>query len=141
MLKSTLLEKEPAAGSEKRKHPRFSVDLPIQCYKLGSLVKHDAKAIDVSEGGLLFYFSELLPIGLLLRLKLTLPSWFSLSAIKTVAEVAWTDIQLKEGCEGYRIGVRFLDVSAKDMRRLKKLLLKLSQSTSQRNNNRIAAVI
>jgi hypothetical protein len=43
---------------EKRKHPRFSVDLPVEYYKLGSLVKHDGKAMNASQGGFLLYFSE-----------------------------------------------------------------------------------
>jgi len=41
---------------EKRKHQRFSVDLPVEYYKLGSLVKHDGKAMKASQGGLLLKF-------------------------------------------------------------------------------------
>jgi hypothetical protein len=112
---------------EKRKHPRFSVDLPIEYYKLGSLVKHDGKTMNASQGGLLLYFSEPVQIGQYLRLKLFLSSGSTLSAIETIAEVAWTDIHLDEGWGDYRTGVRFFDPSPEDMSKLKKFLLALSQ--------------
>jgi PilZ domain len=113
-------------NSERRKHPRFSVDLPVEYYKLGTIVKHDGKAMNAGQGGLLLYSSEPLQIGRHLRLKLFLSSGFILRAIETIAEVAWTDIYLDEGGH-YRTGVRFLDTSPKDMNKLKKFLLRLSQ--------------
>ncbi len=117
----------PQNQHEKRKHPRFSVDLPVEYYKLGSLVKHDGKAVNASQGGLLLYFSELLPIGLYLRLKLFLPSGHKRSAIETIAEVTWADTHCGEGGGDCRTGVRFFDTSPEDMSKLKKFLLGLSQ--------------
>jgi c-di-GMP-binding flagellar brake protein YcgR len=112
---------------ERRKYPRFSVDFPVEYYKLGSLVKHDGKALNASQGGLLLYFSGLLQIGLYLRLKLFLSSGSTLGAIEAIAEVAWTDIHLGEGWGDYRTGVRFSDISPEDMSKLKKFLLGLPQ--------------
>jgi c-di-GMP-binding flagellar brake protein YcgR len=112
---------------EKRKHPRFSVDLPVEYYKLGSLIKHDGKAMNASQGGLLLYFSEPLEIGQHLRLKLFLSSASASSAIETIAEVAWRDIHLDEGWGDYRTGVRFFDTSPEDMSKLKEFLLGFSQ--------------
>jgi len=112
---------------EKRKHPRFSVDLPVEYYKLGSPLVHNGRAMNASQGGLLLYFSEPLQIGQYLKLKLFLSSGSTLSAIETIAEVAWTDIHLDEGWGDYRIGVRFFDTSPEDMSKLKKFLLGLSQ--------------
>jgi len=112
---------------EKRKHPRFSVDLPVEYYKLGSLIKHDGKAMNVSQGGLSLYFSEPLQIGQYIRLKLFLSSDSTLSAIETIAEVAWTDIHLDEGWGDYnRTGVRFFDTLPENMSKLMKVLLSLS---------------
>ena len=110
---------------EKRKHPRFSVDLPVEYYKLGSLVKHDGKAMNASQGGLLLYFSEPLRIGTYLRLKLFLSSDSTWSAIETISEVAWTDIHLDEG-GNYRTGARFFDASLDDMSKLNNFLVSLS---------------
>ncbi len=121
-------EKQPYNGTanfEKRKHPRFCVDLPVEYYKLGSLVKHGGKAKNASQGGLLLYFSEPLQIGTYLRLKLFLSSDSTWSAIETIIEVAWTDIHLDEG-GNYRTGTRFFDPSPEDMSKLKNFLLSLS---------------
>jgi len=112
---------------EKRKHPRFSVDLPVEYYKIASPVKHNGRAVNASQGGLLLYFSEPLQIGQYLRLKLFLSSGSTLIAVETIAEVAWTDIHLGEGWEYYRTGVRFFDTSPEEMSKLKKFLLDLSQ--------------
>ena len=110
---------------EKRKHPRFSVDLPVEYYKLGSLVKHDGKAMNASQGGLLLYFSEPLQIGQYIMLKLFLSSDSTLSTIETITEVAWTDIHLDEG-GAYRTGVRFFDTLPENMSKLMKVLISLS---------------
>lgn len=112
---------------EKRQHPRFSVDLPVEYYKIGSPIKHNGRAMNASEGGLLLYFSEPLQIGLYLRLKLFLPAHFTLSAIEMTTDVVWTDIHLGEGWGNYRTGVRFFDISPEDMSKLKKFLLGLSE--------------
>ncbi len=112
---------------EKRKHPRFFVDLPVEYYKLGSLLKHDGKATNASQGGLLLYSSEPLQIGQYLKLKLFFSSGSTLTAIEMVGEVAWIDIHLGEGWGDYRSGVRFFDISPEDMGKLKEFLLGLSQ--------------
>ena len=112
---------------EKRKHPRFSVDLPVEYSKIGSPVKYNGRATNASQGGLLLYFSEPLEIGQYLRLKLFLSSGSTLSAVETMVEVAWTDIHLGEGWGDYRTGVRFCDTSPEEMNKLKKFLLDLSQ--------------
>jgi c-di-GMP-binding flagellar brake protein YcgR len=123
-------KKQPRYGTvnfERRKHPRFSVDLPVEYYKLGSLLKHDGKAMNSSQGGLLVYFSEPLQIGQYLRLKIFLSSGSKLRAIEPIAEVTWKDIHLDERGGDYRTGVRFCDISPDDMNKLKKFLLSLSQ--------------
>ena len=114
-----------AVNFEKRKHPRFSVDLPVEYCKLGSPLKHNGRAMNASQGGLLLYFSEPLQIGQYIMLKLFLSSDSTLSAIETITEVAWTEIHLDEGGT-YRTGGRFVDTSPKEMSKLKNFLLSLS---------------
>ena len=121
---------QPCHGTvnfEKRKHPRFSVDLPVEYYKIGSPVKHNGRAMNASQAGLLLYFSEPLQIGQYLSLKLFLSSGLRLSAIETIAGVVWTDIHLDEGWGDYnRTGVRFFDTLPENMSKLMKVLLSLS---------------
>ncbi len=112
---------------EKRKHPKFSVDLPVEYYKIGSPVQHNGRAMNASQGGLLLYFSEPLQIGQYLRLKLFLSSHSTWNAVETIAVVVWTDIPLDESWEYYRTGVRFIDISQENMSKLKTFLFHLSK--------------
>ncbi len=110
---------------EKRKHPRFSVDLPIEYSRTDLFIEH-GRAMNASEGGLLLYLPEPMEIGNHLRLKLFFTMGSELNAVETVAEVVWTDIHLGKDWGDYRIGVRFVEISTEDMGRLKNFLKSLS---------------
>ena len=53
---------------EKRKHPRLSVDLPVE-YRRTDLIVEQGRAANASEGGLLLYLPEHMGMGNHLRLK------------------------------------------------------------------------
>ncbi len=105
-----------AVDSEKRKHPRFSVDFPVEYYKIGSIIKHDGKAMNASQGGLLLHLSESLPIGVYLRLNLLLFSGSRSRSVETISAVTWTDFHSDEGWKGFRTGVRFCSTLPEDMK-------------------------
>ena len=111
---------------ERRKYPRFNVDLPIEYSRIESSIGHTGKALNVSEGGLLIYFPEEMDIGQYIRLKLFLSLGSELNMIEVLAEVAWMDIHLTKGEGDYRCGVNFIDVSPEDMTKLKSFLKNLS---------------
>jgi hypothetical protein len=52
-----------AVNFERRKYPRFNVDLPIEYYRIDSSIGQTGKALNISEGGLLIYFPEQMEIG------------------------------------------------------------------------------
>ena len=112
---------------ERRKYPRFSVDLPVAYYQINSSISHTGRALNASEGGLLIYFPEQMEIGQHLNLKLFFSLGSELNTIELLAEVVWIDIHLGEGWGDYRSGVKFIDISPEDMRKLKNLLMSLSQ--------------
>jgi len=111
---------------EKRKYPRFSVNLPVEYYQINSSISHTGRALNASEGGLLIYFPELMEIGQHLKLKLFFTSGSKMNTIETLAQVVWIDIYLSEGWGDYRTGVRFVDISQEDLERLKNFLRSLS---------------
>jgi c-di-GMP-binding flagellar brake protein YcgR len=111
---------------ERRKYPRFSVDLPVEYYQINSSISHTGRALNASEGGLLIYFRELMQIGQHLKLKLFFTSGSKMNTIETLVQVVWIDIHLGEGWRDYRTGVRFVDISQEDLDRLKNLLRSLS---------------
>ncbi len=125
-------ETEPRFGLanfEKRRHPRFSVDLPIEYWPLDKSKSRPGRMIDVGEGGLLLHLSEPVEIGQNLGLNLFIdigPNLDSIEALVRV-EVVWKDLYLgKDG--DYRIGVKFVDISSEDMDKLKEFLNTLMNS-------------
>jgi len=110
---------------EKRKHPRFNIDLPIEYYQVDSTAHHNGRAINASEGGVLIYLSEPINLGQHLKMQLFFASGSSMNAIEMVVEVVWKDIHLDTGWGDYRCGVKFVDISPDDMTKLKNLLRSL----------------
>jgi c-di-GMP-binding flagellar brake protein YcgR len=128
-VKNREKETKPRYGTvnlERRKHPRFSVDLPIEYYRIDSSIGHTGKALNISEGGLLIYFPEQMDVSQYLRLKLFFSLGSELNTIEVLAEVVWMDIHLGESWGDYRCGVRFIDISPEDMTKLKNFLKSLS---------------
>jgi c-di-GMP-binding flagellar brake protein YcgR len=123
-------EKEPRFGSvnfERRKHPRLSVDLPVEYWQINNPKCHPGGTADISEGGLLLYISEEIEIGQNLRVKLFFDSGLKLRTIESQVQVVWKDFQ--RGKEGYyRIGVKLIDISLEDMEKLRSLLNNLMNS-------------
>jgi c-di-GMP-binding flagellar brake protein YcgR len=112
---------------ERRKFPRFSVDLPIEYERIDSFVPA-GRVLDISEGGLLIYFSERLGIGQHLKVKLFFSGLgFNLKAIEALVEVVWIEIDPGKELGDYRSGVKFIYISPEDMNLLKNFLINLSQ--------------
>jgi len=129
-MKTEEKETKPRTGIvnfERREYPRFSVALPVEYYQINSSISHTGRALNASEGGLLIYFPEQMEIGKHLNLKLFFSLGSELNTIELLAEVVWIDIHLGEGWGDYRSGVKFIDISPEDMRKLKNLLMNLSQ--------------
>jgi c-di-GMP-binding flagellar brake protein YcgR len=110
---------------EKRKHPRFSVDLPVE-YSRVDLSVEQGRAINASEGGLLLYLPEQMGMGIRLRMKVFFTMGSELNAIETVVEVVWVDMHLEKDRGDYRTGVRFVEISTEDVGKLKNFLKSLS---------------
>ncbi len=110
---------------EKRKHPRFSVDLPVE-YSRTDLVVEQGRAINASQGGLLLHLPEQMGMGTQLKLKLFFTMGSELNTIETVVQVVWVDILLEKDRADYRTGVRFVEISPEDMGRLQDFLRSLS---------------
>ena len=130
---------------ERRKHPRFSIDLPVEYWKISSSSTRPGRMIDVSEGGLLLHLSEPLEIGQNLGLNLFIDAGPDLDSIEVLVEVevVWRDLHWgKEG--DCRIGVKFVDISAGDMEKLKCFLnnlLNFKKPSDLKNPSRLASTL
>ena len=111
---------------EKRRHPRFTVDLPLEYYRVDSPVPETGRAVNAGEGGLLVYFPEEVKVGDRLRLRLFFSIGSDLNTIEMVVQIAWVDLHLGKEWGDYRSGVRFIDISPEDLNKLKTFLRNLS---------------
>jgi len=111
---------------EKRRHPRFNVDLPFEYARSDSVINH-GEALNASEGGLLVYFPEKIEVGQNLSLKLFFSSGFGFNPIEALVKVVWIDVYLAEDWEDYRAGVMFVDISPGDLEKLRIFLGSLSE--------------
>ena len=123
-------DKEPGRRTgildlERRRYPRFKINLPLDYYRLGKQATQNAKARDISEGGLNVYFPEALEIGEQVRLKLFFATPESdLESIEATAEVTWVAILSGDG--EYQSGVKLVDISSEDLTKLKNFLATLA---------------
>ncbi len=121
-------EGKPRYGTvnfEKRRHPRFNVDLPVEYARSDLIVKH-GEAVNVSEEGLLLHLPEKTEVGQHLSLKLFFSSGVEFNTIETLVQVVWTDIHLGKDWGDYRTGVKFVNISLLDLEKLKIFLNSLS---------------
>jgi c-di-GMP-binding flagellar brake protein YcgR len=126
-------ESKPRIGIinfERRKHPRFNVDLPVEYTRMESTLRQTGRALNASEGGLLIYFPERMEIGQQLRVKLYFSTGSDLESVECLVEVVWVDIHLGESWGDHRSGVKFVDVSSEDLNKVRKFLKSLSQGGS-----------
>ncbi len=82
---------------------------------------HPGHTANISEGGLLLYLLEPVEIAQILRLKLSCASLRCSAAIEALVQVVWIDMQVGND-RGYRVGVRFVDISLDNLNQLKKIL-------------------
>ena len=111
---------------ERRRHPRISVDLPIEYLRLDNFPgPRNGRAANASEGGLLVFLPELLQVGQMLKIMI----YFSIPKIQSVdlvAEVVWIDIPIGGKPAEYRAGLRFSEISQEDQQKLTHFLKMIS---------------
>jgi len=123
MEKEEIESRWEVVNLERRIYQRFLVTLPIEYWQNDKSKSRVGRTIDVSEGGLLLHLSEPMEIGQIFELTLFVTSGRDLDSIEALVrvEVVWQDNSLgEEG--GYRIGVKFVDISPEDMHKLKTFL-------------------
>ncbi len=114
---------------ERRKHPRFNVDLPVK-YSRARWFFKPARAVNASEGGLLVDIPEKMEINQPLTLQLFFPSRPELYTLETQVRVVWNGIHLRNDWTwDYRTGVRFEGISPEDIGEFKNFLMSSAQKS------------
>lgn len=111
---------------ERRKCPRFDVDLPVRYNKMNSFMSCNGRVMNLSESGMLIQSHDRMEIGHHLKSTLSLVRDSELCSIEMLAEVIWRDICVNRAWGDYRHGLKFLDISAADKNMLSDFFVKLS---------------
>ncbi len=104
---------------DERKEPRALLNLPIDYNAEKSPTFRPGYTTNLSPGGGMLNVAERFDIGQKLNLRIFFAFGPELETIKVNSRVVWVDRVEKEG--NYRSGVKFLDLSATDRKRLGRL--------------------
>ncbi len=115
---------------ERRKHPRFSLELPLD-YSIESVERYGGVAANASKGGLLVYLPEAILVGTLLTIEILFVKGSELNAIRASAKVVWSDLAPKEIWGEYRYGLEFKSFQEGDVQKLSKLLKEVGEIHSR----------
>jgi c-di-GMP-binding flagellar brake protein YcgR len=112
---------------EKRKHPRFSVELPLDYSLIDGKETYGGIVSNASQGGLLVYLPEKIEIGTLLKIEIFYVKGLELDTIKAIAKVVWSDLAAVESWGEHRYGLQFQSIDEKDFGRLVNLLKEIGK--------------
>jgi hypothetical protein len=113
---------ESNSTSEKRRHPRFYLNLPIEFRVTDAPSIHGAMIVNASETGLLIQSPHNMAVGTILNIAVLFSKGFELANFKVSAEVVWTKAYSEERRKMYQLGLRFIKISEEDRQKLKHLL-------------------
>ena len=109
-------------NSERRKHPRFPIDLLAEYWPVNISKSRLGRTGDISEGGVLLYLPEKIAVGQKIGVKIFIGTGFESKSIEALGQAAWNDSHFGKKDYYHRIGLKFLDMSAENMEELKKFL-------------------
>jgi len=107
---------------EKRKYPRFSVELPLNYSRADGEKPLGGIVANASEGGLLVYLPERIELGTFLNIEILYVRGLELDTIQAVGKVVWCDLAARESWGEHRYGLQFQHIEQKDFTRLTTLL-------------------
>jgi hypothetical protein len=108
--------------AERRRHPRLSLDLPLEYRVMNAPYTHGGLVVNASEVGLLINSIRNIPIGSRLSIAVLFPKGFELTNFEVLAEIIWKDLYWEEDWEGYRYGLKFIKILEDDRWKLKQIL-------------------
>ena len=120
---------------ERRKNPRFSLELPMD-YSIESVDRHGGVAANASKGGLLVYLPEAIVVGTSLKIEILFAKGSELNSIRAIAKVVWSDLAPMEIWGEYRYGLEFQSFQEGDLWKLKRLLKEVGETQNDKERKR-----
>jgi hypothetical protein len=116
--------KEPFYNRERRRYPRFLIDLPLEYRSLDDSRLHGGIVVNASEVGILIESGKHIPIGTELNITILYVKGLELDNFRVTAKIVWKEPYWKEDeyCKGCRYGLEFIQILDEDRRKLNLLL-------------------
>ena len=107
---------------EKRRHPRYTVEFPLDYSRVDGKETYGGIVANASEGGLLVYLPQRMEMGTVLKIEIIYVQELEFNTIKAIAKVVWSDLASRESWGEYRYGLQFLEIEEEAFTRLLNLL-------------------
>ncbi|HXX35457.1 MAG TPA: PilZ domain-containing protein [Thermodesulfobacteriota bacterium] len=115
-------------NAEKRSHPRFVIDLPVEYREMGDSCLRGGIVVDVSGGGLLLETVRDIPVGTELNVSVLFPKGYELANFEVVTKIVRKKPHWKEDSkgspywEGFQYGLKFIQILEENRWKLDVLL-------------------
>jgi len=106
---------------ERRRHPRFTVELPLD-YSIENKDHYGGVAVNASRGGVIVYLPVAIVVGTSLDIEIIFVKGFELNSIRARARVVWSSLAPKAIWGEYRYGLEFEKFQEGDLPKLRALL-------------------
>jgi len=124
---STSQTKLGVLAVDRRKYPRYSVELPLDYCRVEGRETYGGIVANASEGGVLVYLPERMEMGAVLKVEIFYVSGLELDTVKAIAKIVWADLAAKTSWGEYRYGLQFESIDEKDFTRLTNLLKEIGK--------------
>lgn len=112
---------------ERRRHPRYSVEFPLDYSFVEGKETYGGIVANASEGGLLVYLPQRIELGTLLKIEILYVQGLEFNTIKAIAKIVWSDLASKMSWGEYRYGLQFIHIEEQDYNRLINLLKEIGK--------------
>jgi c-di-GMP-binding flagellar brake protein YcgR len=114
---------------ERRKHPRFKMELPLDYSRINGKDNFGGIVSDLSEGGINIYLPRRLKIKDILKIEIFFAKKLELSAIQAIAEVVWGYLAVKGSWKKRHYGLQFQSIDEGNLHKLRILLKELKKTS------------
>ncbi|MCJ7746646.1 MAG: PilZ domain-containing protein [Desulfobacterales bacterium] len=118
---------------ERRKHPRFNLELPLDYFRLEVKENYGGIVTNASELGILVYLPEKMEIGTTLSIEIFYAKGLELDSIKAIAKVVWADLAARKTWGEHRYGLQFQSIDKKNLNKLKNLFKEAGSAKKQKS--------
>ncbi len=113
---------KPFNNREKRSHPRFFIDLPLEYRDMDGCCLRGAIVVNASERGFLIESPRDIPVGTELSITVLYPKGCELINFKVTAKIVRKEPYWKKDWKGYQYGLELIQILDEDRWKLSVLL-------------------